>query len=68
MAEPGKYRVRFTGRPELDSEDFTDVVGKIAPGETFIHENGGESTEWRIVAIVPGEEGERDLLICERVS
>lgn len=70
MAEPGKYRVKFIGRPDLDSDDFTDFVGKAAQGETFLHEHGTESTEWRIVTVVHGEEGkgERDLLVCERVS
>jgi hypothetical protein len=68
VAEPGKYRVKFIGNPDLDSDDFTDFVGKAAPGETFLYEDGGEGAEWRIVTVVPGEEGERDLLICERVS
>jgi hypothetical protein len=68
VAEAGKYRVKFIGRPDLDSDDFTDFVGKAAPGETFLHEHDTERTEWRIITVVRGEEGERDLLVCERVS
>ena len=59
-----KYRVMFKGRPDLDSDDFTDYLGAADEGATFSH----EGTEWRIVAIVPGEEGENDLLIFERVD
>lgn len=68
MAEQGKYRVKFIGSPDLDSDDFADFVGEASPGETFLYESGTEPAEWRIVTVVPGEEGERDLLICERVS
>ena len=60
--------MKFLGRPDLDSDDFTDFVGTAAPGETFLYEQGTEPTEWRIVTVVPGEAGERDLLVCEQVS
>jgi hypothetical protein len=68
VTESGKYGVKFIGRPDLDSEDFTDFVGKAAPGETFLYEHDTETMEWRIVTVMPGEQGERDLLVCERVS
>jgi hypothetical protein len=63
MTEPvGSYRVRFQGRPELDSESFRDYTGRVAEGQEMTFE--GET--WRIAEVVPGDEDERDILVFER--
>jgi hypothetical protein len=61
--DPGKYRVRFQGRHELDSESFSDYTGRVAEGQEMTFK--GET--WRIAEVVPGDEDERDILVFERV-
>jgi hypothetical protein len=61
---PVKYRAEFRGRSDLSSKSFSDYVGDIAVGKKFDHK--GET--WRIAEIVPGEEGEPDLLVFERAD
>lgn len=55
------YRIRWTGRPERDSDSFHDYRGDTVVGAIFEYEN----EVWRIVAIEPGSP---DLLIVEQVG
>lgn len=58
-----EYRVRFEGRPDLDSNSFTDYRGRVAAGEEYDYE--GES--WRIDRVEPGTEDLPDLIVFVRI-
>jgi hypothetical protein len=56
------YRVKFEGRPDLDSDDFVDTTEK---GIEIGDEHTFEGKQWRVKEIVPGEGDQPALAVFE---
>ena len=57
--------MKWEGRPDLDSADFIDTtVAGVHEGQE--HMRDGE--RWCIERIVPGKDGQRDLIVFTRVE
>lgn len=62
--DPRRYRVRFKGRPDLDSDDFSDYAGNMQAGL----EVNRDGVTWRVIEIVPAESGGLDTAVFELVQ
>jgi hypothetical protein len=52
---------RFKGRPDLNSEDFSDYSGRMQVGVEVI----SDGVKWRVSEIIPGEGSELDTVILD---
>jgi len=59
-----KYRVRFLGRSDLDSDDFTSERAYMRGDPLGDFKHG----EWRVQRIEEAQPGERDTLVLERID
>jgi hypothetical protein len=59
-----KYRVRFNGRPDLNSDHFSDYTGRMQVGL----EVTSDGVKWRVIEIIAGEGGELDTAILDLVQ
>jgi hypothetical protein len=58
------YRTRFKGRPDLNSDDFSDYTGRMQVGTEVV----SDGVKWRVIEIIPGEGDERDTVILDLVQ
>jgi hypothetical protein len=58
------YRARFKGRPDLNSDDFSDYTGPMHFGVEVV----SDGVKWRVSEIIPGEVGELDTVILDLVQ
>jgi hypothetical protein len=65
MTRRDEYRVKWERRPDLDREDFIDTT---AEGVHERQEHTRDGERWRIDRIVPGADGQRDLIVFKQVE
>jgi hypothetical protein len=59
-----KYKVRFNGRPDLNSDDFSESAGQMQVGLEVIR----DGVMWRVVEIIPGEGSELDTVVFDLIQ
>jgi hypothetical protein len=59
-----RYRLRFDGRPDLNSDHF-DSERAYAKGDHLAEPGTFEHGDWRVREVVPGDQDEPDTLLLE---